>query len=237
MDIKALIAKEFKSFFYTPIGSIFMVVFLVVANFLFLNNFFLYNNASLRSYFTYLGLMIVFLTPALTMRSFAEERKQGTHEILLTLPIKEWQIVLGKFLANLVFLAIVLIFTLTVPVSVSLIGRLDWGPVVTGYIGILLFGAFSLSIGLYVSSLTNQQISSFLVSLLINFVLFLIGQEFILDRVPLGLVTIVRFISPSVHTDNFNKGVIDIRDLIYFISFIFVFLLTLMKNLTRRRYK
>lgn len=229
--------KEFRSFFITPIGFIFIVVFLLVANFLFWNNFFLFNNASIRSYFMNIGLMLVFLTPAITMRAFAEEKRLGTEEILFTLPLTDWQIVLSKFAANLLFIGLALAITLTVPVSVSLIGRLDWGATIAGYLGMICFGAFAVAIGLYVSSLTKEQISSFLIALAVNFFLYLSGQDFLLERVPLALAPVVRFISPMVHADNFAKGMIDIRDFVYFVSFTAILLLTLVKNLTRRRYR
>jgi ABC-2 type transport system permease protein len=236
MELKALIKKEFKTFFYSPLGFIFIVVFLLVANFLFLNNFFLYDQASLRGYFSNISLMFVFLTPALTMRSLAEEKKQGTQEVLFTLPLQDWQIIAGKFLANLLFLLVVLALTLTVPLTVAWLGGLDWGQVLAGYLGMILLGGLYLAIGLYISNLTNQQISAFLIALFINFILFLSGESFLLDRIPGGLTEIVRFLSPTVHLENFIRGVVDVRDLLYYLSLTFVFLFILIKNLTLRRY-
>lgn len=237
MPLKTLVKKEFLSLFYNPLGFIFMVVFLLLANFLFFNNFFLFNHASLRDYFSSLNLLLVFLIPALTMRSFAEEKRTGTEEILFTLPLKDLQIVYAKFLANLGFIFLLLILTLTVPISVASLGNLDIGPVVGGYLGTLLLAALYISLGLYTSSISKQQISSFLIALLFGLVLFISGQGFVLEKAPSLLAPVLQFISPSFHLNNFVRGLIDIRDLLYFLSLTFFFLLILIKNLHLRRYQ
>jgi len=232
-----LFKKEFLYFFYSPLGFIFLAVFLLLANFLFFNNFFLINDASTRGYFSTFSLMLVFLAPALSMRSFAEEKSSGTQEILFTLPLRDWHIIFSKFMANMAFLLLALFLTLPVPISISFIGQLDWGEVAGGYLGVFLLGGLYLAIGLYVSRLTSQQMSAFLMTLFVVLLLFLSGQAFVLEKVPSGLASILDFVSPVSHFNNMAKGLVDIRDLLYFLSFSFYFLFALVKNLTLRRYK
>ena len=155
--IYILFKKELMSYFNSPIAYIFIGVFLVVGNWLFFNSFFIINQASVRNYFSILPWMFLFLAPAITMRLWSEEKKSGTIEFLLTLPVTDWQVVLAKFFGALVFVFIGLLFSLTLPVSSSILGNLDWGPVIGSYLGSILLAGSYLALGLFISGLTKTD--------------------------------------------------------------------------------
>jgi ABC-2 type transport system permease protein len=162
------------------------------------------------------SLLLVILAPALTMRLIAEERKTGTIELLTTMPITDTSVVLGKFLAALGLLTIALALTLAYPITVSFLGALDWGPVVAGYLGLLLFSAALLAVGLLCSTLTANQIVAFIVAFIVSAVLYyLFWLEFFM---PQGLAAITEYLSPAFHLDNMARGVIDTRDVVYYLS-------------------
>ena len=222
--IYILFKKELMSYFNSPIAYVFMAVFLVVGNWLFFNAFFLIGQANLREYFSLLPWIFLFLSPALTMRLWAEEKKSGTIEFLLTLPVTDWQAVLAKFLSSLAFLFICLLLTLTLPITVSILGNLDWGPVVGGYLGALLLGGSYLALGLFISSLTKNQIIAFVLALVGCFLFFIIGADFVLVGAPKFAQAAMKFLGLGSHFANIAKGVIDTKDLIFYFSFIFLFL-------------
>jgi ABC-2 type transport system permease protein len=219
-----LFKKELLAYFNSPIAYIFIGVFLVVGNWLFFKDFYLFGQATLRGYFGLLPWIFLFLSPALTMRLWAEERRSGTIEFLLTLPVTDWQVVLAKFFGSLAFLFITLLATFTLPLSVSLLGDMDWGPVIGGYLGALFLGGSYLALGLFVSSLTKNQIIAFIVGLVACFAAFIVGADFVLISAPDFLAPIMRFVGLGSHFDNIARGVIDSKDIIYYLSFIFVFL-------------
>jgi len=222
--IYILFKKELMSYFNSPIAYIFIAVFLVVGNWLFFKGFFIMGQASMRAYFDFLPWMFLFLAPAITMRLWAEEKRSGTIEFLLTLPVTDWQVVLAKFFSALAFMAIALLMSLTVPISVASLGNLDWGPVIGGYIGSILLGAAYLALGLFISSLTKNQIIAFVLGLVISFSFFIIGVDFVLIGVPDFLAPIMKFMGLGGHFYNIAKGVIDTKDMIYYGSFIYLFL-------------
>ena len=145
--------KEFKTYFISPIAYIVISIFLLVTGWFFFTTFFLLNQASLRNFFSMLPIIFAFVVPAVTMRLFSEEINIGSYETLLTLPVTFLDVVLGKFLSAIVFLAAMLVPTLAYPITVTLLGQLDWGPVVGGYLGAVLLGAAFSAIGLLASSL------------------------------------------------------------------------------------
>lgn len=222
--IYVLFKKELMSYFNSPIAYIFIGVFLIVSNWLFFNTFFLISQASMRNYFSFLPWIFLFLSPAITMRLWAEEKKSGTIEFLLTLPVTDWQVVLAKFFSAITFLLIGLVFSLTIPVSIIFLGNLDFGPVIGGYLGALFLGGSYLALGLFISSLTKNQIISFILSLAAGFAAFIIGADFVLAGVPAWLAPIMQFLGLGSHFDNIAKGVLDSKDIIYYSSFIFLFL-------------
>ncbi len=219
-----LFKKELMSYFNSPIAYIFIGVFLVVGNWLFFKNFFLFGQANLRPYFDLLPWIFLFMSPAVTMRLWAEEKKSGTIEFLLTLPVTDWQVVIAKFLGALTFMAIALALTFTLPLTVSGLGNIDWGPVIGGYIGSIFLAGAYLSLGLFISSLTKNQIIAFILAMMASFVAFMIGADFVLFGAPQFLVPIMEFLGLGSHFYNISKGIIDSRDIIYYSSFIFLFL-------------
>ncbi len=212
------------AYFNSPIAYIFIGVFLIAGNWLFFNSFFLFAQASMRNYFSILPWMFLFLSPAITMRLWAEEKKSGTIELLLTLPITCWQAVLAKFLSALAFLSISLLFSFSVPASAAFLGNLDWGPVIGGYAGALFLGGSYLALGLFISSITKNQIIAFIVGLAACFAAFIIGADFVLAGSPQIFAPIMKFIGLGSHFNNIARGVIDTKDIIYYLSFIFLFL-------------
>ena len=179
----------------------------------------------MRGFFSVMPWMYLFFVPAVTMKLWAEERKLGTVEILMTLPIKDFEVVLGKFLASFALLGVTIFLSFSLPIAVASLGDPDGGPIIGGYIGLLLMGAAYLSIGLFASTLTENQIIGFIVGIGLCFVLLIIGQEFVLFRIPSPwLASFFRYLGLGTHFSSILRGVIDSRDLIYYFSLIGFFL-------------
>jgi ABC-2 type transport system permease protein len=212
--------KEFKSYFLSPIAYIVISIFLLVIGWFFFTPFFLYNQATLRQFFILLPIIFSFIIPAVTMRLFSEELNVGSYEILLTMPVTFIDIILGKFLAGVVFIAAMLVPTLAYPVTVSLLGQLDWGPVLGGYIGAILLAAAFSAVGLFASSLTRNQIIAFIIGMAICFALTLLDK--MLFFIPSSMLGVVGYLGADFHFQNISKGVIDSRDILYFLSVSFI---------------
>lgn len=224
--IKAIFKREFRSYFRSPIAFIFIAAFLVVSSwvFFYLSNFFVNNYASMRSYFAAMPLIFLFFLPLITMRLWAEEKKVGTIEVLMTLPVRDHEVVLGKYLASLAILAVTLVLTLPVPIIIMALGDPDGGVITTSYVGSLLMGAAYLAIGQFISSLTKDQIVAAVVGWVVCFGLYFIGQDLVLFNVPYVLVPFFEYVGLSTHFDSIMRGVIDSRDIIYYVSMIGLFL-------------
>jgi ABC-2 type transport system permease protein len=235
-SIFIIFRKELMSYFNSPIAYIFIGAFLIVGNWLFFKTFWLLGQASLRPYFSLLPWLFMFLAPALTMRLWAEEKKMGTEEFLLTLPITNWQAVLAKFFSALFFLMITLALTFSLPLTVASFGELDWGPVVGSYLGAVLLGGAYLAIGVFISSLTRNQIIAFIVSLAVCFTWFLIGEDFVAVGLPHFLVGLAQFIGLGQRFSSMARGVMDSRDFIYYGSLIGLFLWLNVKALEARKW-
>ena len=237
-NIVPVIKKELKSYFNSPIAYILVVTFLVFSSIwiFFLQTFFASNMASLRNFFSVIPIVFIIVTPALTMRSWAEEKKLGTMEVLLTLPFRESTLVIGKFLAALALLVIMIALTLPLPLLLSRFGNFDWGEILGQYIGTVLLGAAGISTGLFVSSLTSNQISSFLISLFLLLVLTLISQINRVFALPPWAAQVLNFVAFGHHFSNFQRGLIDTRDLLYYgiVSALFLYLNT--KTLVFRKW-
>ncbi|PIR57001.1 MAG: ABC transporter, partial [Parcubacteria group bacterium CG10_big_fil_rev_8_21_14_0_10_41_35] len=223
-NIKPIFKREFVSFFNSPIAYIFVAVFLVVTNWLFFTRFFLTGQANMREWFGLVPWLFLLLAPAITMRSWAEEKKSGTVEFLLTLPIRDWEVVIAKFLSSLSFLAVVLIFSLTIPITIGKLGDIDFGVIISGYVGAILMGAMYLSLGLLISSFTKNQIVSFLISLSVLFAIFIIGSNNVMSFLQGPLASIMQFLSSATHFNSIVKGIFDSRDIIYYLSFTALFI-------------
>jgi ABC-2 type transport system permease protein len=212
--------KEFGTYFVSPIAYIVISIFLVVTGWFFFSTFFLFNQANLRNFFSLLPVTFAFVIPAVTMRLFSEELNVGSYETLLTLPVTDGDVILGKFMASVAFVAAMLVPTVAYPLFVSFLGQLDWGPVVGGYVGALFLGASFSAVGLFVSSLTRNQIIAFIGGMAICFFLTLIDK--VLFFLPAKLLSIFQYLGADFHFDNIAKGVLDSRDILYFLSVIFV---------------
>jgi len=212
--------KEFRVYFVSPIAYIVISIFLLVTGWFFFATFFLFSQANVRNFFALLPIIFSFVVPAITMRLFSEELNVGSYEILLTMPVTFWDVVLGKFLAGVAFVSAMLIPTLAYPITVSFLGNLDWGPVVGGYIGAVLLGAAFSAIGLFASSLTRNQITAFIIGMAICFSLTLIDK--MLFFLPSSLLGFLEYLGADFHFQNISKGIIDSRDILYFLSVSFV---------------
>ncbi len=229
--------KEFRGYFNSPIAYIFIISFLVFTNWLFFKSFFLLNQASLRAFFAVLPWVFLFLAPAMTMRSWAEEKKLGTVELLMTLPVKDYEVVMGKFLASFVFLMVTLLCTVPLPLTVMLVGNPDTGPIWGGYLGAFLMGGAYLAIGCFASSLTENQIVAFIIAIFVSFALLVIGENFVLMNLPYRLVPIFAYLGLGAHFESIGRGVVDSRDLIYYVSVIGFFLFLNNLSLESRKWK
>jgi len=231
-NVIPIFRKELRSYFNSPIAYIVITVFLLISGWFFSTNLFLVNQATLRSAFGVIPLIFIFFVPAISMRLISEEKKSGTIELLVTMPIKDHEIILGKFFSALVLVAIALIFTFFYGLTIAFLGNVDEGPVIGGYLGLLLMGAAYLALGLFASSLTENQIVAFIVAFLIIFILFMFDK--ILFFVPTWMASILEYLSIDYHFNNIARGVIDTRDVIYYLSII-VLGLTLASHMIERR--
>ncbi len=233
-NIFAIFRRELRYYFNSPVAYVVIVVFLAIIGWFFTSNLFLMNIASLRVVFELVPLVFLFFVPAITMRLLAEEKKSGTLELLTTKPVLDGEIILGKFLAAWALLAAALIPTLLYVVTLAMLGSPDLGPVVTGYLGLLLMGAVYIGIGLFASSLTENQIVAFIISFLIVLALFLLDK--ILMYVPEGIASTVEFLGIDYHFSNIARGVIDSRNVIYFLSLLGFSLTCATVSLGRRKW-
>jgi len=217
---------------------IMMVAFLGFSGFftwLFGSDVFFVKQASLQAFFGIAYWTLFFFIPALTMRQFAEENRSGTIELLLTRPVKDWQIIGGKFLATLLLIVFALVLTLPYYITVSSLGPIDHGAVLTGYLGLILISAAYIGIGLFTSSISNNQIVAYLLALLIG-IFFQIIFGLLANSTSGILGDVVGYLSLSDHFDSISRGVIDLRDLLFFLSITFAGLVLTEFNLLRKRY-
>lgn len=229
--------KEFKAYFLSPIAYVYLVAFLVVTNWLFFRGFFLVGQVDLRAFFSLMPWINLFFIPAIAMGKWSEEKKLGTMELLLTLPVTDIQVVMGKFVASFALFVTALVFTLTVPFTIGFLGNMDMGPVIGGYIGLLFLGAAYLSIGLFVSALTENQIVAFILGVIACFVLLLVGEPIFTTSIPNFLVGFFSYLGLGAHFTSIGRGVIDSRDIIYYLSVIGFFLWLNLKVVESRSWK
>lgn len=232
-NILAVFKREMKSYFNSAIAYIIITVFLLITGWFFATPLFVVNEASMRNMMGVVPLIFVFFIPAITMRLLSEEQKVGTIELILTMPIRESELILGKFFASLALLLVALVFTLVYVLTISLLGNPDGGPIFTGYIGLLLLGGVYLSIGVFASSLTENQIVAFIISLLIIFIFFMLDK--VLIFAPAWSAGILEYLSVNYHYNNILRGVIDTRDIIYYLSLTILWLTLASHILARRR--
>jgi len=212
--------KEFSAYFISPIAYIVFAIFLLVTGWFFFATFFLFNQANLRAFYALLPIVFAFVIPAITMRLISEEINVGSDEILLTMPVTIRDVILGKFLASVALVGAMMIPTVAYPLTVSFMGPLDWGPVVGGYVGAVFLGAAFSAVGLFASALTRNQIIAFIIGLAICFMLTLIDK--MLYFLPQSLLGVFAYLGADFHFQNIAKGIIDSRDILYFVSICFV---------------
>ena len=225
-QIKAITRKELQGYFSSPLPLLFMGAFLAVElfNFFTLKTFFARGIADVRPLFENLPLLLIALLAALTMRSWSEEQRSGTLEILLTLPIDLVKLVIGKFLAVFVMILLALALTLPLPITVSLLGSLDWGPVVGGYLAAILMAGAYAAIGLFVSSRTDNQIVALIATIALGGLFFLVGTSGVTNFAGGNLSQVLWSLGTGSRFESIQRGVIDLRDLVYYLSLIGIFL-------------
>ncbi len=231
-----LATRELKTFFDSLTAYILLAIFLGLSGFftwLFGSDIFFVGQATLQPFFSVAYWTLFFFTPALTMKMLAEENKSGTIELLLTKAVTDWQVLLGKFLACLMLIIIALLLTLPYYISVWALGPIDQGAVICGYLGLVLMSMVYISIGLFASSITNNQIVAFLVSLVVG-VFFLIIFNVLSNNFTGVLGEVFNYLSMSTHYDSISRGVVDTKDLIYFLSISFFGLILAETSLSKR---
>ncbi len=238
-SIFALVKKELRAYFNTPIAYIVAVFFLLfTAGWLYyMEQFYAANVASLRGYFGIFPMVFIFLLPALTMRSWAEETRMKTDEILLTLPVRAGELVMGKFLAALTLMLLMLVCTLPVPLTLFPLGEFSTGQIWGQYIGSFLLAALGIAVGLCVSSLSSNQISAFLFSVVILLAFTLMWQFTMFLPLPDALASLLQYVSLQTHFESFAKGVIDTRDVMFYLVWTALFLYLNMKVLVLRKWR
>mgnify|MGYP000944604714 FL=1 len=234
MNTKAVIVKrELGAYFTGAVGYIVIGLFLLISGFLFFNVFFLENRAELRRFFSTLPVLLAFFIPAVTMRLFAEERKSGSLETLMTLPVSSVDVVMGKFWASLAFTSVMIVPTLVYALTASLFGSLDAAPVVCGYLGTVFLAAAFCSVGLFASASTKNQIVAFFIGWALCILLALIDQFLLF--LPARLANFLGYLSAGSHFTSVSRGIVDSRDLVYFVSLTAVFLTLTVKTIDSRR--
>jgi len=236
-NIFSIFQKEFKSYFNSPVAYIFIITFLLFSNWLFFRTFFIIGQAHMRPLFGILPWLFLILAPAITMRSWAEEKKMGTIEVLMTLPLKDYEVVLGKFFSSFFFMTIAVVLTLPLALTITFLGNPDTGSIVGGYLGACLMGGAYLAIGLFISALTKNQIVAFIVSIVTCFALLILGEDLVLMSAPNMLAPLFTYLGLGAHFESISRGVIDSRDILYYVSVIGFFLYLNTLALESRKWK
>ena len=254
MRVWPIVKKEMRLYFTSPVAWVIITIFLVIAGYFFYNIFAFYTLASmqsamnpqmarelnvtdsvLRPLFSNVSVILLLLMPLITMRLFAEERRSGTIELLLTFPIRDGAVLVGKYLAALAVYVIMLALTLLYPAIVFYFVRLEWGPLLTGYLGLLLMGATFLAVGVFASSLTENQIVASVTTFGVLLILWVIGWS--AEYVGGAWGRVLSHLSLLDHFDTFARGVLDTKDVIYYVDVTIVALFLTLRSLEARRWK
>jgi len=227
--------REIRTYFNSPVAYIVVTVFTLIAGYFFFTQLLIERQAEMRGFFGMAPFLFMFFAPAITMRLLAEEKGAGTLELLITMPVRDWEVVVGKFLAALALLCTALALTLVFAITVRLLGPLDRGPAIGGYLGLVLMGGAYLSIGVFASSVTRNQIVAFIMAFAISFSLYIFGR--LTQFMPEAIQPIVAFLSIDGHFENIGRGVIDSRDVLYYFSVMAVCLLSATTALESRKWK
>jgi len=237
-QVLSITRKEIKGYFGSPMALIFLGAFLaaILFSFFWVDTFFARGIADVRPLFRWMPVLMIFLVAALTMRQWSEEQRSGTLEILLTLPVSLIQLVVGKFLAVMALVALSLALTIFLPISVSMLGNLDWGPVLGGYLAALLLAAAYAAIGLFVSSRTDNQIVSLISTVMVCGLFYLAGSSGVTDFVGDTVGEILRAVGSGSRFESIQRGVVDLRDLLYYLSLTAIFLSLNVASLDSKRW-
>lgn len=246
--------KEMRLYFGSPVAYVVVTFFLLIAGWMFSQIFYFYTLSSMqatmspgfgqnlnptesvmRPLFSNMSVVLLFFMPMLTMRLFAEEKRSGTLELLLSYPVRDGEVLLGKFLAALALYTLLLALTFLYPGMVAYFGRLEWGAVLTGYVGLVLLGTSFLAIGVLLSSLTENQIVAGFATFGVLLAMWLVGWG--ADFAAGTLRTIVQHVSITEHMDSFGKGVLDTRDIVYYLSVTALALFVTLRSLEAKRWK
>lgn len=232
--MKTVIKKELDFYLNNPVGYIVVVLFAIFVNFFYIKDVFVSSVVSIKSLFNILPWFLMIFIPALSMRIFTEEKRLNTIEVLLTLPITEKTIVLGKFFALLILYGISLALTLGFVIFLFIFSKLSLIEVLVGYLGEILFGASLISLSIYISNKTKNQLIAFFISLLSIFFLIVISSEFMGSVLPRIVIDNLIYFSPVYHLQNFINGVITLKSLVYFLSVTLLFLFLTINDLKKR---
>ena len=246
--------KEMRLYFGSPVAYAFLALFLIISGWMFSQIFLIYSEMSMRAFmqpmgpqslnptenvmrplFSNMSVVLLFFIPMLTMRLFAEEKRSGTIELLLTYPVRDGEVLLGKFLAAGAVYLLLLVLTLTYPALMAAFGRIEWGAVLTGYVGLLLLGAAFLGVGVFISSLTENQIVAGSATFGVLLAFWLIGWG--ADAAGGRLRTLLQYLSIIEHMDGFGKGVIDTKDVVYYVTVTAFALFLTLRALDAKRWK
>tara|TARA_B100000686_G_C16730417_1_gene940326 strand:- start:629 stop:1342 length:714 start_codon:yes stop_codon:yes gene_type:complete len=235
-NTRSIFQREIRGFFNSPMAYIFLVIFSIFNGYFFTSTFFLYNQSDLRSLFSVVPMVYLIFVPAISMGLIARENNIGTMETISTLPLKTYEFVLGKYFAAVMLILLGLLATIIHFITLVKFGTIiDYGALFTGYIGLALVGSMYASIGTFASSITDNQVVAFIIGVFIVLVFFLMG--FFLPLVPTNLAGIIQYISVDYHYSNISRGVIDSRNIVYFLSVIGFFLIMTVQSLESRRWK
>lgn len=233
-NILTITNKELKSFFISPVAYIIIVVFLAITGWFFTSTLFVGGFVTMRGVMDIIPFIFLFFIPAISMRTLSEEKKSGTIELLMTKPITDMEIILGKFFSVLGLAIITLIPTVVYVVMLTFLGPVDVGTIFSAYLGLILMSALYISIGIFSSSLTENQVVAFIISFIFVFALFMLNK--VLIFLPASLANILEYIGTDFHFSSIARGVIDSRDIIYYVSGVSIFLLLTKLSLERRKW-
>ena len=235
-NIIHIFKKEFASYFTSPMAYIFLIVFGLVNGYFFSNTFFVIGQSDLRVLFNIVPMVYLFFIPAITMSLIAKEKNLGTMEVIATLPIKEYEFVIGKYLAALGLIVVGLLFTSIHFITLVNFGtNIDYGALFTGYLGLFFVGAVYASMGTFASSLFDNQVVAFIIAVFLVLMFFLFDK--LLIFIPSFMAGFIQYLSVEYHLSNISRGVIDSRNIIYFLSIIGLFLFAAIQVLSSKKWK
>ena len=235
-NILTIAGKELRSYFTSPMAYVLAVFYLGIIGYIFIAIFLLMPQAQTEYLRDLIGSMLfltLFIIPMLTMGLLAQERASGTMELLMTRPVRDWEVVVGKFLATVSLFASVIIISMSYPVILEVVAKVDWAMILTGYLGLLLAGAAFAALGIFASSLTSNQIAAAIIAVFMLLFLWLIGT--LSYSVSQSLGDVFKHLSVMENYQDFSKGIIDTKNILYFLSLIFVSLFLAVRTIENRR--